>query len=112
MEFDNIYLTQEEKGIFESVMYGAIVTLHTVDAEHLLKAGLIAPYALSKTGNQYVVTLKGARYRQYLFDKEAQEKQAVQAQIEAERIEKKHFWVSVIVSNLIAFAALIVSILK
>lgn len=117
MNFESIFLMPRELQTMESIRYGAVLRLHIVEAQYLLSAGFISPYALSERDDEYVVTPEGCRYMEY-FDRLQAEKKSEQLQKEKEQAAQRkseragHIlaWASMIVSNVIAFAALIVSI--
>ena len=95
-DFDKIVLSDDDVRYLEMARYGAILHLHPVNAGHLLKLGFLVHYALSETDN-YIDKKKDA-------EKLLEEK-------ENSRYQQENFreWTGIIVSNLMAFAALIIS---
>lgn len=105
IDFDKIFLDSKSQSIFYKISSGAVIELDEYSAKWLLDFGLITPYPLSSRGNKYVITDIGLLYKQYLDDKTAQSKRR-------EKQERFRTWFAIILSNLIALAALITSILK
>lgn len=105
MDYDKVYLSERERNVMNDIRYGAVLRLHIVEAEYLLSMRFIAPYALSEQDDEYVVTAEGCRYMEYIDHKQREKKLS-------EAAERKATWASIIISNLIALAALIVSIVK
>lgn len=98
--FENIFLSDIEQHDLLTASRKARVTI-TPNPSHLISLGFLQP---SKHKNDYLMTSKGYRYLEYQQkknEKEAKEK----------RMQKFQFWISLIVTNLISFAALIVSII-
>ena len=91
-DFDKIVLSDDDVRYLEMARYGAILHLHPVNAGHLLKLGFLVHYALSETDDEFVVTEDGMLYAN-------------------SRYQQENFreWTGIIVSNLMAFAALIIS---
>lgn len=83
--------------------------MHPVNAGHLLKLGFLVHYALSKTDDEFVVTEDGMLYANYIDKKKNAEK--LLEEKEDSRYQQENFreWTGIIVSNLMAFAALIIS---
>lgn len=112
MDYDKVYLSERERNVMSDIRYGAVLRLHIVESEYLLSLHFIAPYALSDRDDEYVVTTEGRRYMEYLDQKQREEKISEAAQKKKDAFDRKATWASIIVSNLIALAALIVSIVK
>lgn len=112
LDFEKIFIPSRDLQILKNIYLGAVLTLHEVDASYLLSLGFIDRYALSQSGNQYVVTQDGIRYMEYLREKEKREEDQRKAEEEKEKFNRTSTWVSIIISNLIALAALIISIVK
>jgi hypothetical protein len=108
LDYNKVFLTSQELRILEEISMGKVLRLHFTSTEHLLELGFISKYALSERTDEYVVTAEGLRYVEYKAASKALETK----QTQKERREMKATWVSIFVSNLIAFAALIVSIMK
>ena len=112
MDYEKTFLSRRDREIMDAVRYGAVVTLHPVDAEYLISLAFIDPYALSNSGNDYVITADGSRYMEFLEAREKAEYEKRKSEKQREKQERFRTWASIIVSNLIAFAALIISIVK
>lgn len=112
VDFDKIFLSKYDLKIMNAVRFGAVVKLHVAFTEQLLSVDFIAPYAFSETQDEYVITDAGLRYLEYLETKQQAEEQKKREEEKHQRSALKLEWVSIIISNLIALAALIVSILK
>ncbi|OUN38624.1 hypothetical protein B5G28_08505 [Faecalibacterium sp. An77] len=112
MDYDKVYLSERERNVMNDIRYGAVLRLHIVEAKYLLSMRFIAPYALSEQDDEYVVTAEGCRYMEYLDQKQQEKKLSEIAQKQKEAFDRKATWASIIISNLIALAALIVSIVK
>lgn len=118
-DYDLIYLSSRERGILQQIKSGSILKLHTIDANNLLRLGFISLYPLSNSNNEYVITSDGIRYAEYLNDIAKEFRKAKEKEQQEESKQEKQYkqnmilaWISIIVSNLIALAALIVSIVK
>ena len=109
MDFDKVVLSEDDMRYLELARYGAVLHLHPVDAGHLVELGFLAPYALSKTGDEFVVTETGTLYTRYI-DRKKRSEQIVEDR-ESSRYRQENFreWTGIIISNLMAFAALILS---
>ena len=109
MDFDKVVLLEDDMRYLELARYGAVLHLHPVDAGLLRELGFLAPYALSKTGDEFVVTETGTLYTSYI-DRKKRSEQIVEDR-ESSRYRQENFreWTGIIVSNLMAFAALILS---
>lgn len=112
MDYEKVFLSEREMETMNDIRYGAVLRLHIVEAEYLLSLNFIAPYALSEREDEYVVTAEGSRYMEYCDRKQLEKKRREAEQKEKEELERKATWTSIVVSNLIALAALIVSIVK
>lgn len=112
MKYDNVFLTKRDIEIMDKIRYGAVLYLHIADAQFLLRLGFIAPYALSDAGDEYVVSAEGCRYMEYLDNKRENENAKKLKEKQKEEKEWRLQWASIIISNGIALAALIVSIMK
>lgn len=112
MDYEKVFLSEREMKIMNDIRYGAVLRLHIVEAEYLLSLDFIAPYALSERDDEYVVTAEGCRYLEYCDQKKREKELSEAAQKEKEAFERKATWISIVVSNVIALAALIVSIVK
>jgi hypothetical protein len=101
-DFDKIVLSDDDVRYLEMARYGAILHLHPVNAGHLLKLGFLVHYALSETED-------GMLYANYIDKKKDAEK--LLEEKENSRYQQENFreWTGIIVSNLMAFAALIIS---
>ena len=108
-DFDKIVLSDDDVRYLEMARYGAILHLHPVNAGHLLKLGFLVHYALSETDDEFVVTEDGMLYANYIDKKKNAEK--LLEEKEDSRYQQENFreWTGIIVSNLMAFAALIIS---
>lgn len=105
LNYQSLFLSDRDLHILNSSSSGAILTLHESDAEFLLSIKFIAPYQFSSTGKEYIVTPEGLRFKEFLNkQKEHME--------EENRREFIKTWVPIAISNLIAFIALVISILK
>ena len=112
LDFDKVFIPSRDLQILKSIDLGAVLTLHKVDASYLLSLGFIDRYALSQSGDQYVVTQDGIRYMEYLREKEKREEEQRKAEEAKDRSNRIATWASIIISNLIALVALIISIVK
>lgn len=111
-DYNQLFLTTQELRILDKISSGAVLRLHAVNAEYLLKLGFISKYNLADRTDEYVVTPEGLRYTEYLDNKRAIDKNLAAKQARKERREMVATWVSIVLSNLIAFAALLISIVK
>lgn len=105
LNYRDLYLSDCDLQILDSISSGAVLTLNESTADFLLSVNFIAPYTLSGSGNQYVITPEGLRFREFW------NKQKERAQKEKRR-ESIQIWVPIIVSNIIALMALLISALK
>lgn len=112
VDYDKVYLSNRELNVMNDIRYGAVLRLHVVESEYLLSLHFIVPYALSERDDEYVVTTEGCRYMEYLDQKQREKKFIEAAQKKKDAFDRKATWTSIVVSNLIALAALIVSIVK
>ena len=108
-DFAKIVLSDDDARYLEMARYGAILHLQPVNAGHLLKLGFLAHYALSEMDDEFVVTEDGMLYADYIDKKKNAEK--LLEEKEASRYQQENFreWTGIIVSNLMAFAALVIS---
>ncbi len=70
-DYSTIFLSQRDRSILKSTSSGAVIKLHPVDAEHLISLDFIAPYALTKTGDEYVITNEGLLFQEFLDKQES-----------------------------------------
>lgn len=108
-DFDKIVLSDDDVRYLEMARYGAVLHLHPVNAGHLVKLGFLAPYALSKSDDEFVVTENGILYADYIDKKKNAERLLKETEDSRYRQENFREWVGIILSNLMALAALIVS---
>lgn len=104
-DFEKVFLDIRSMHILKEVACGSVLTLHETDARLLLSLGFISKYALSKTEDEYVVSDDGLLYVEFLQSRETAVK-------EKEKRERFRVWFGIILSNLIALASLIASVLK
>ncbi len=102
LDFDAVFLSQNELETLRSADAGKVIDATHVPVPALLSYGFLSQYPLNK--NQYVITPLGCDYCEYL-DRKALEKKR------RERKESFRFWLPVILSNVMALAALIISII-
>lgn len=102
LDFDAVFLSQNELETLRSADAGKVIDATHVPVPALLSYGFLSQYPLNK--NQYVITPLGCDYCEYL-DRKALEKRR------RERKESFRFWLPVILSNVMALAALIISII-
>lgn len=102
LDFDAVFLSQNELETLRSADAGKVIDATHVPVPALLSYGFLSQYPLNK--NQYVITPLGCDYCEYL-DRKALEKKR------RERKESFRFWLPVILSNVVALAALIISII-
>lgn len=102
LDFDAVFLSQNELETLRSADAGKVIDATHVPVPALLSYGFLSPYPLNKS--QYVITPLGCDYCEYL-DRKALEKKR------RERKESFRFWLPVILSNVMALAALIISII-
>lgn len=102
LDFDAVFLSQNELETLRSADAGKVIDATHVPVPALLSYGFLSQYPLNK--NQYVITPLGCDYCEYL-DRKALEKKR------RERKESFRFWLPVILSNVMAIAALIISII-
>ena len=103
VDFELIFLSQTDQGILNEISTGAVMTLHPVNAAHLLSLGFIAPYDLANIEDQYVITPNGRLYKEY-YDE----------QLLAQRQSKANVKFSKVVSLLallVSMGSLVISIL-
>lgn len=108
-DFDKIVLSDNDSQYLELARYGAVLHLHPVDAGHLVKLGFLAPYALSKSDNEFVVTENGMLYADYIDKKKKAERLLKEREDSRYRQENFREWTGIILSNLMAFVALLIS---
>ena len=108
-DFDKIVLSDNDLQYLESARYGAVLRLHPAVAGHLVKLGFLMPYALSKSDDEFVVTESGMLYADYIDKKEKAERQLREKEDSRYRQENFREWTGIILSNLMALAALIIS---
>ncbi len=102
LDFGSVFLSQHELEILRFADTGKVIDVTHVSVSALLSYGFLAPYPLDESC--YVITPLGCDYCEYL-DKKALEKKR------RERKESFRFWLPVILSNAMALAALIISII-
>lgn len=102
LDFDAVFLSQNELETLRFADAGKVIDATHVPVPALLSYGFLSQYPLNK--NQYVITPLGCDYCEYL-DRKALEKKR------RERKESFRFWLPVILSNVMALAALIISII-
>lgn len=102
LDFDAVFLSRSELETLRSADAGKVIDATHVPVPALLSYGFLSQYPLNK--NQYVITPLGCDYCEYL-DRKALEKKR------RERKESFRFWLPVILSNVMALAALIISII-
>lgn len=102
LDFDAVFLSRNELEILRSADSGKVVDTTHVPVPALLSYGFLSQYPLNK--NQYVITPLGCDYCEYLDRKSLEKKRR-------ERKESFRFWLPVILSNVMALAALIISII-
>lgn len=102
LDFDAVFLSQNELETLRSADAGKVIDATHVPVPALLSYGFLSQYPLNK--NQYVITPLGCDYCEYL-DRKALEKKR------RERKESFRFWLPIILSNVMALAALIISII-
>lgn len=102
LDFDAVFLSRNELETLRSADAGKVIDATHVPVPALLSYGFLSQYPLNK--NQYVITPLGCDYCEYL-DRKALEKKR------RERKESFRFWLPVILSNVMALAALIISII-
>lgn len=102
LDFDSVFLSQNELETLRSADAGKVIDATHVPVPAFLSYGFLSQYPLNK--NQYVITPLGCDYCEYL-DRKALEKKR------RERKESFRFWLPVILSNVMALAALIISII-
>lgn len=100
MNFNEVFLTQQETEMLNKVGSG-ILTVNYIP-EHLLSLGFISAYKNKE--KSYVITPEGFRFLEFIEQKK-------QDDIKKQKIVSRRYWVSLIITNLISFAALIVSII-
>ena len=108
-DFDKIVLSDNDLQYLESARYGAVLRLHPVVAGHLVKLGFLVPYALSKSDDEFVVTEDGMLYADYIDKKKNAERLLKEKEDSRYRQENFREWTGIILSNLMALAALIIS---
>lgn len=102
LDFDAVFLSQNELETLRSADAGKVIDATHVPVPALLSYGFLSQYPLNK--NQYVITPLGCDYCEYLDRKGLEKKRR-------ERKESFRFWLPVILSNVMALAALIISII-
>lgn len=102
LDFDAVFLSRNELETLRSADTGKVIDATHVPVPALLSYGFLSQYPLNK--NQYVITPLGCDYCEYLDRKSLEKKRR-------ERKESFRFWLPVILSNVMALAALIISII-
>ena len=102
VDFEKVFLSNFEFYELKKASKESYVII-TSTPEHLLTLGFIRPHN-SKLKNSYVITSDGFRYLEYLRRTESKE-------TKEKRTDNLKYWISLIITNLISLAALIVSII-
>lgn len=102
LDFDAVFLSRNELETLRSADAGKVIDATHVPVPALLSYGFLSQYPLNK--NQYVITPLGCDYCEFLDRKVLEKKRR-------ERKESFRFWLPVILSNVMALAALIISII-
>ena len=108
LDYEKLFLTKSEKETMERIRYGAVLQLHIVNAQRLLDAGLISPYALSERNDEYVVTGEGLRYMEFLDQKKANAQHLEEEKRQTAKAEWCRYWIT----TCIALLALVVSVIS
>ena len=98
--FEEVFLTEQEIKLLSEIG-GGILTRSYVP-EHLLSLGFLENYRNDK--EKFIITPKGNRYLEFIKQKNLKE-------LKEQRIISRRYWLSLIITNIISLAALIVSII-
>lgn len=103
VDFDKVFLSSfDNKVLFDMDEYGEVTM--APPPEYLLYLGFVQRCEGDEGNGQYNLTEDGYRYLEY-------QRRKLEQEAKEKRMQKFQFWISLIVTNLISFAALIVSII-
>lgn len=102
IDFSTVFLSRDDLNLLHAAEYGKVLDATHISLRTLTEYGFVEPYRSSD--REFVITPLGLHYCEYIDRKVAESRKR-------ERKESFRFWLPVVLSNIMALAALIISII-
>lgn len=111
LDFGKIVLSMKDERILEALVRFDVAKINSFDSAHLLELGLIAKFKPEEYDDVYYITEKGKLYLKFKEDMELEKRENFCREEERFQKENKREWIGILLSNVLSFMAVIISLI-